>query len=68
MKGRDAELMKRFDFMTKTVCTGLLTLLLLTSSVGLAAPKEMKLKLNEPGAAAEWTIGANNTVKWSYRG
>ena len=28
----------------------------------------MKLKLNEPGTAAEWTIGANNTVKWSYRG
>jgi len=60
--------MKKFDFMTKIVCTGVLTLLLLTSSVALAAPKEMKLKLNEPGAAAEWTIGAGNTVKWSYRG
>ena len=43
-------------------------MLLVSSSVGLAASKEMKLKLNEPGAAAEWTIGASNTVKWSYRG
>jgi hypothetical protein len=60
--------MKRFDFMTKIVCTGLLTLILVGSSVGMAAPKEMKLKLNDPGAAAEWTLGASNTVKWSYRG
>ena len=60
--------MKRFDFMTKIVCTGVLALLLVSSSVGLAASKEMKLKLNDPGAAAEWTIGASNTVKWSYRG
>ena len=53
---------------TKVLCVGLLTGLLLTSSVALTAPKEMKLKLNEPGAAAEWKIGADNTVKWSYRG
>ena len=60
--------MKQFDFMTKLVCTGVLSLLLMTASVGQTAPKEMKLKLNEPGAAAEWKIGADNTVKWSYRG
>ena len=60
--------MKRFDVMTKIVCAGLMGLLLLTSAVGLAASKEMKLKLNEPGQAAEWKIGADNNVKWSYRG
>lgn len=60
--------MKQYDFMTKIICTGIVALLLVTSSTGLAAPKEMRLTLNEPGAAAEWNIGANNTVKWSYRG
>lgn len=60
--------MKRFDSRLKLVCVGIVALLLVSSPLGLAAPKEMKLKLNEPGTAAEWTIGVNNTVKWSYRG
>lgn len=60
--------MKPFNFLSKIVGAGLMAVLLVGSSAGLAAPKEMKLKLNEPGTAAEWTIGANNTVKWSYRG
>ena len=60
--------MKRFDRLMKLVSIAALGLLLLTSAVGLAASKEMKLKLNEPGQAAEWKIGADNSVKWSYRG
>ena len=60
--------MRRFNRLTRIVSVAALGLLLLTSATGLAAPKEMKLKLNEPGAAAEWKIGADNTVKWSYRG
>ena len=60
--------MKRFDRLTKLVIIATIGLLLLTSAVGLAAPKEMKLKLNEPGQAAEWKIGGEQSVKWSYRG
>ena len=60
--------MKLFDRLTKLVSIATIGLLLLTSAVGLAAPKEMKLKLNEPGQAAEWKIGGEHGIKWSYRG
>ena len=60
--------MKLFDRLTKLVSIATIGLLLLTSAVGLAAPKEMKLKLNEPGQAAEWKIGGEHSIKWSYRG
>ena len=41
---------------------------LLWTSIALAGPKEMTLKVTEPGESTEWTLGAVNTVKWSFRG
>ena len=41
---------------------------LLWTSMALAGPKEMTLKVTEPGESTEWTLGAVNTVKWSFRG
>lgn len=45
---------------------GLLLLALMTAAA--AAPKEMRLRLTEPGAGAQWTIGSTVNVKWSTRG
>ena len=33
-----------------------------------AAPREMTLRVAEPGEATEWKLGAENTIKWSFRG
>ena len=46
----------------------ILLVLLLTMPAGWTAPKEMTLKVREPGEAANFTVGAANTIKWSYRG
>jgi hypothetical protein len=51
----------------RAILLGLAVALLATSLAG-AAPKEMSLRVTEPGEAAEWTLGAVNTVKWSLRG
>jgi len=53
--------------MRRTIILALAALLMLTS-IGLAAPKEMTLRVSEPGEAAEWKLGAANTIKWSFRG
>ena len=42
--------------------------LLLLTSIALAAPREMNLRVAEPGEATEWKLGAENTIKWSFRG
>ncbi len=51
----------------RTILLGMMASLLLTSFAA-AAPKEMTLKVTEPGEAAEWSLGVVNTVKWSFRG
>ena len=51
----------------RAILLGLMASLLLTS-FATAAPKEMTLKVTEPGESTEWTLGAVNTVKWSFRG
>ena len=51
----------------RAILLGMMASLLLTSFTA-AAPKEMTLKVTEPGESAEWTLGAVNTVKWSFRG
>ena len=53
--------------MRRTMILALAVLLLLTS-IGMAAPKEMNLRVAEPGEAAEWKLGTANTIKWSFRG
>ena len=40
----------------------------MTNSVTWAASNEMSLKVKEPGAGAEWTLGATSSVQWSFRG
>lgn len=42
--------------------------LLMVTATSWAAPKEMNLKIGDPGAETEWAVGASNTVKWSFRG
>lgn len=44
------------------------SILLLLMSTGLAAPKEMTLRVTEPGESTEWILGTANTIKWSFRG
>ena len=51
----------------RAILLGMMASLLLTSFTA-AAPKEMTLKVTEPGESTEWTLGAVNTVKWSFRG
>ena len=51
----------------RAILLGVMASLLLTSFTE-AAPKEMTLKVTEPGESTEWTLGAVNTVKWSFRG
>lgn len=51
----------------RAILLGMMASLLLTSCAA-AAPKEMTLKVTEPGESTEWTLGAVNTVKWSFRG
>ena len=51
----------------RSILLGMMASLLLTSCAA-AAPKEMTLKVTEPGESTEWTLGAVNTVKWSFRG
>ena len=53
--------------LTRAILLGRMASLLLTSCAA-AAPKEMTLKVTEPGESTEWTLGAVNTVKWSFRG
>lgn len=45
---------------------GLLMLALMTAAI--AAPKEMRLRLTEPGSATQWTVGSTVNLKWSVRG
>ncbi len=52
----------------KKIFASLILVMLMTISAAWAAPAEMNLKVAEPGASTEWTIGATNTVKWSFRG
>jgi len=51
----------------KLVLVGLAALLLSAAGVT-AAPKEMSLRVTSPQAESQWTVGTNNTVKWSFRG
>ena len=51
----------------RAILLGMMASLLLTSCAA-AAPKEMTLKVTEPVESTEWTLGAVNTVKWSFRG
>ena len=53
--------------MKKIFVIGVLALLLMASSAW-AAPGEMNLRVAEPSANAEWAIGTEQTIKWSYRG
>ena len=52
----------------KKIFASLMMVMLVTVSAAWAAPAEMNLKVTEPGTSTEWTIGAENTVKWSFRG
>lgn len=48
---------------------GIVTLALLcVASCAWAAPGEMNLRVTEPASNAEWAIGTEQTIKWSYRG
>jgi hypothetical protein len=42
--------------------------MMLLAANGLAAPKEMNLRVAEPGESTEWTVGAPSNIKWSFRG
>ena len=53
--------------MKRAILLGLTVAVLATSLAG-AAPKEMSLRVTEPGETTEWTLGTVNTVKWSLRG
>ena len=52
----------------KRILSLILLVLLLTMPVGWTAPKEMTLKVREPGAATNFVVGAANVIKWSFRG
>jgi len=53
--------------MKRTMVLALAGLLMLTS-VGMAAPNEMTLRVTDPGESTEWSPGTANTIKWSFRG
>ena len=52
----------------KRILALILLVLLLTMPVGWTAPKEMTLKVREPGEATNFVVGAVNAIKWSFRG
>ena len=60
--------MKLFDAWKTIISVVVLAGLFFGAPAAMAAPKEMKLKLNEPAQAAEWKIGGEHGIKWSYRG
>lgn len=51
-----------------TLVLVLVFLIVLAGSVGWAAPREMDLRVTEPGASSEWIVGSSSAVKWSFRG
>lgn len=53
--------------MMKRIMVLALSSLLLTT-VALSAPKEMSLRVTEPGESTEWVLGTTNNIKWSFRG
>lgn len=53
--------------MMRTIVLALTVLMMLTS-IGLAAPGGMNLRVGEPGESTEWILGTANTIKWSFRG
>lgn len=46
------------------LCVSIVTV----STVLCAAPKEMDLRVNDPGASSEWAVGSTNNVKWTLKG
>ena len=42
--------------------------ILLSTSLAVASPKEMSLRVTSPSEVAEWALGGTNTIKWSFRG
>lgn len=59
---------KAFSVGLKKVLLVGLTVWLFGSASVMAAPQEMRLRITAPGAETQWTVGANETLKWSYRG
>jgi len=53
--------------MKRTLVMALAAFVLLMTP-GIAAPKEMTLRVAEPGDSTEWVLGTTNTIKWSFRG
>ena len=51
----------------RLILCGMLASLLWTS-FAVAAPKEMSLRVTDPGESTEWMLGTVNAVKWSLRG
>lgn len=45
-----------------------LTVCLFSSAAVMAAPQEMRLRVIDPGATTQWTVGAGESLKWSFRG
>ena len=50
------------------VCVVLVGLMLLLTPAAWAGPKDMSLRVTDPGKAAEWLVGATNNLKWSFSG
>jgi hypothetical protein len=46
------------------LCVSIVTM----STVIWAAPKEMDLRVNDPGVSSEWAVGSTNNVKWALKG
>lgn len=42
--------------------------LMLVAAFAYAAPKEMDLRVTDPGGSSEWAAGSSNTIKWNLKG
>lgn len=41
---------------------------MLAANCAYGAPKEMDLRVTDPGGSSEWAVGSANTIKWSLKG